>query len=147
MTACLPERLTLSVHELTVREDVDGSGFLELEVHAFDADSGRFLGCAPVAEADYSGVRYRVQAPFLKSKELPADERSPSELLVDLDVVGRTLVFVVTERDAAHCNDPYQQNEDLVGISEGIPVAALSPPKALAFDRVVLLTVGLDDAP
>jgi hypothetical protein len=147
VTACLPERPTLSVKELTVREEVDESGLLELEVHAFDADFGRFLGCAAITEADYSGVRYRVASPFLKSPELPRDDRSPSKLLVDLDLVGRNLVFVVTERDDAACNAPYQAGEDIVGISDVVPARALPPSIPWRFDRVVSLIVGFDDEP
>lgn len=142
-SACLPDR-AIRVSELAIRTEQDDGTSLDIEVHLFDAKDGVFLGCSGenqgLGEVDLAGISYQVEGRFVRADAM-ADGEADSPWVTDLDVVGRELIFVVTEDDEARCPTLYGGKDDLVGISEIVSGAALRSSKKLSFDRVALLIV------
>lgn len=126
----------LYIEEVTVVDEYDGV-FVDpqIEVHAFDAETAQFLGCAASREE---------RSRFLKSPQVMKEERSPGKWLTDFDIVDRHVLFVVTENDDGACPSLYSDGiDDIVGVSAIIPGGRLDPGMALTFDRVTHLFVGL----
>lgn len=145
-TGCIEERPPLRLRALEVIHEVDGvfDDSLELEVHAFDADEGTFLGCARAREAVASDVRYAMNHAFLRG----STDLEDRELLRDEELVGRSVVLVVAEIDdpsgqGRGCPLLYDVDDDIVGVSAVISEESMMSGVSLVFDRVASLSVGV----
>jgi hypothetical protein len=143
--SCRPDR-ALSVAELQIEGEGDGTTDLEIEVHLFDGETGIHLGCAGVdqglAAVRSSGRRYRgLDARFIRASTFPVSDDSPSDELTDLDVVDRTVTLVVVEDDVARCPQLYGDADDLIGVSGLVAGAELHFETKLSFNRVTHLVV------
>lgn len=146
-SGCLvEERPPLRVQAIEVRGELDGAfDDLELEVHAFDAELGTFLGCAALVKADANNTRYAMKQAFVSSAGAAGAEEEDRELLRDADLVGRSLVLVVAEIDSnSGCPRVYDFNDEVVGVSPVISEESLMQGVSLSFDRVSLLSVGVE---
>jgi hypothetical protein len=120
-----------------VEDNSSATDPLEAEVHLFDS-SHRFLGCtgdkSGMAEVDFSGILYRLDAYFHKSSREPV---AFSDLMAD------TVYFELIENDIDPCPDPSRGSglirDDLVGRSPRIAVTALTQPRTFQFDKVAHL--------
>jgi len=115
-------------------------GFLEVEVHLFDADTGEFLGCSGQNEGlenvDVSDVDYQVDAHFV--------DPGGVHRLHPGDLAGRAVEVQVIEDDQDPCPVAPGTLDDVIGISDPIDGGAIGPDLPLSFDRVVSLHLSVD---
>ncbi len=141
LAACIAEG-TVLLSGIEVKGEIDEDS-LQIEVHAFDAGSGAFLGCAGtdsgLEKVDRSGQRYDLKARFERSPELAEESFEPSRWMMDVDLDLRELVFVVTEDDGEPCPSVYGIGDDILGVSPVVAGETLSSSVKLAFDRVPYL--------
>ena len=106
---------------IQVSGETDGIGFLEVEVHLVDAQSGVVLGCSGQSQdmegVDAAGVLYHPMAYFVT----PSGARFEPANLAGHDVVAR-----VIEDDSQSCPGPITPDDDEIGRSPAVPGLSLS---------------------
>ena len=131
----------IRVTEIAV-DDTELWGYLEVEVHLYDADTGETLGCTGENEGldgvDDGGVSYQVLSDFVTPTSEP--------LLFD-DIADRNVIVEVTERDnldgySYRCPVPPGDDDDVIGTSEPFVASAFDPALGMAFGDVIDLVIG-----
>ncbi len=121
--------------EITGESDNIGFGYLEVEIHLADADTGAFLGCTGqsqgMEDVDSSDNRYPIMATFIDA----TGARLPATALA-----GRNLAISVTEDDDVGCPNAFALNiDDNVGTSAPVAAADLATIAPMTFGDVVYL--------
>ena len=124
----------LWVTQMRVLDEDDGAfgGRLDIEVHLFDAASGKHLGCSDVEFVDSSGVTFDdLDAGFVGSQVDPSD------------LFGRQVRIDVIEDDSDPCPAPphLASGDDPVGTSGPIDGDALGQTGPLSFGNVASITL------
>jgi hypothetical protein len=125
----------IEVHE----HDILGSR-LEIEVHLYDADSGKLLGCSGdangLADVNEPHVRYRTHAEFVR----PYHEH---EILRLRHIEGRALFVRVYEDDLSRCPSPAGSADDFIGQSPVFSGDEFRDGIVMAFDDVAYLRLSM----
>lgn len=132
-------RHPLRISEMMVTGEYDGLGNLEVEVHLFDAETGRFLGCSGqmqgLERVDSSDYVFAVDAEFLRAG---GGGRLFYEDVEDLEVE----IWVI-EDDDEPCPGPIVPGvDDIIGISAPIPGWEFDRMRNYSFENVLHLRMG-----
>lgn len=130
----------IRVTEIAVDES-EVLGYLEVEVHLYDADTNARLGCTGEYQGldgvDDGGISYQVISDFVTPSSQP---------LLFADVAGLSVRVEVTERDngaiVEHCPDPPDDDDDTIGVSEPMDADEFDPAAGMQFDDVLDLVIG-----
>lgn len=126
------------VREIEVTGEEDFSA-LDIEVHLFDQGTRQHLGCSGRDQGleivDASDIRYSVDADF---------EAPDGDTLLADDLRGRPLELIVIEDDVNPCRQPPDQEDDVVGIRDGLDYDTLSLGTLQSFDDVIALRIVFD---
>lgn len=126
------------VRDIEVTDENDFSA-LDVEVHLFDEATRVHLGCSGRDQGmeivDASDVRYAINAEF---------ERPNGDTLLADDLRGRSLELIVIEDDVNPCPLPPDQEDDVIGLRQGLDHATLELGALQSFDDVVALRVVFD---
>lgn len=125
---------------IEVDERDNATPHLEVEVHLYDARSGRLLGCSGDSDGldivNHRHVLYRVDAHFVS----PGHHHR----LTWSEIAGRDLFVRVYEDDHDACPAPPGNLDDFIGQSPAFTADEMADGLALRFDDVLYLELGLD---
>jgi len=129
------------VRAIEVDERDNMTPHLEVEVHLYDARTGRLLGCSGDSDGldivDHRRVLYRVNAHFV------TPDRYHHRLTWD-HIARRDLFVRVYEDDHDACPAPPGNLDDFIGQSPVFTDEEMAAGIALEFDDVLYLELGMD---